>query len=81
MIPLVRRLWHAFLFDEMKAARWSRGFLLWAGAVAAQVAMAGDAVEGWSRRRWVVALAVAAITGAAGLVTAGEKNPAPEAKP
>ncbi len=82
MIPLIRRLWTGFWFDEMKAARWARGFLLWAGAVAAQIAIAGvDAVATWDRTRWGIALGVAALTGAAGLITAGQRNPRPPSTP
>lgn len=77
MIPLFRRLWRAFWYDELFAARWGRGLLLWAGAVAAQVAASGgfDAAEKWTGERWAIVLGVAALTGAAGLITAGEKNP------
>jgi hypothetical protein len=84
VIPLFRRLWAAFWYDEMFAARWARGFLLWAGTVGMQLVSAGpDAAKTWSLGEWGVRLVVSAIVGSAGLITAGQPNPkvGPEPKP
>ncbi len=80
MIPLILRLWRAFWRDEMFAARWARGVLLWAGAVATQLSLSGEAVTSWTIRRWAIALVIAAAIGGAGLITAGQPNPRPPAQ-
>lgn len=72
MIPLFRRLWRLLLWDELAATRWLRGGLLAASISVVQVAPPA----GWERARFVLALVLA---GAAGMVTAGEKNGAPKA--
>ncbi len=80
MIPLITRLWRAFWHDEMFAARWARGFLLWLGSMAAQVVAAGlEVAERWTLRQWVLRLVVAAVVGAAGLINLGQPNPKKEA--
>ncbi len=61
--------------DELKLARYSRGFLLWGATALGQVLTAGiDAASAWTPRQWGVRLFVAGLAGAAGLITAGEKN-------
>ncbi len=62
--------------DELKLARYSRGVLLWGATALGQVLTAGiDAASAWTPRQWGVRLFVAGLAGAAGLITAGEKNP------
>lgn len=64
--------------DESKLARYGRAFLLWAGAVAAQVlATPGglDAAALWTPKRWALGIIVAALFGSAGLISVGQKNP------
>lgn len=76
MIPLVRSMIHALLWDAMAVRRWMRGFAMWAGAVLMQVVSAGfDVVRGWSLREWAGRIGVAAVLGIGGLISVGEKNP------
>jgi hypothetical protein len=82
MIPLVRRLVHALLWDELAAKRWVRGFFLWLGGAAVMVASVGwEVAQGWSVKEWVGRLAIAGIAGIGGMITAGEKNPKAEEAP
>ncbi len=80
MIPLVRSIVHALLWDPLAARRWIRGFLLWLGGSAVMVASVGwEVAQAWPFREWVGRLAIAGILGLGGMVTAGEKNPKPAA--
>jgi hypothetical protein len=61
--------------DNMKLARYSRGVLLWAATATGQVLAVGiDAASTWTPKQWGARLLVAGLAGAAGLVTAGERN-------
>ena len=76
MIPLIKRLMHALLWDELAARRWSRGALLWAGGVAVQlVSVEWATASAWTWREWLWRIGAAAVLGAGGMVTAGERNP------
>lgn len=76
MIPLIRRLLYALLWDELAARRWARGALMWLGGAGITVMAVGwDVASKWTAREWVGRLAFAAVLGAAGMVTAGERNP------
>lgn len=82
MKTLITKTLHALWTDELAARRWIRGGLLWAGAVGTQLVSAGaEAAEQWTLRQWAVRLLVAGIVGAAGMVTAGERNPKPQCTP
>lgn len=62
--------------DRMKVARYSRGVLLWAATATMQVLAVGmETALTWTAKQWAARLFVAGLAGAAGLVTAGEKNP------
>jgi len=74
VITLVRNLIRALLYDELAVRRWIRGGLLWLGTLASQL-MADPTWETWTLRQWLTRAGVAAIVGAGGMVTAGEKNP------
>lgn len=61
--------------DRMKLARYSRGILLWAATATGQVLTVGiDVASEWTPRQWGARLFVAGLAGAAGIITAGEKN-------
>lgn len=82
MIPLVKRLFHALLWDELAARRWIRGLLLWLGGAGIQVVSVGwDVAQGWSWREWSGRMLVAGILGLGGMVTAGERNARPSPLP
>lgn len=62
--------------DEMKLARYSRGVLLWAATAVGQVVASGiDTAAKWTPKQWGMRLFVAGLAGAAGLITAGQRNP------
>jgi hypothetical protein len=66
--------------DESKLARYSRAFLGWAFGLVSQVAAVGpDVVQSWTLKRWLWGLGLAAIPGIAGLISVGQRNPAPPA--
>lgn len=70
------KIWDRIKADELKLARYSRGFLLWAATVVGQVLTAGiEAASSWSGKQWAARLFVGAIAGTAGLITAGTKAP------
>lgn len=80
MITLWRKFWHALLWDELAARRWLRGAVLCVGGAGITVASVGwDVAQGWTLRDWAGRLVFAAVLGAGGMITAGEKNPKPEA--
>jgi hypothetical protein len=61
--------------DNLKLARYSRGFLLWGATALGQVLAAGiDTASTWTPKQWGARLFVAGLAGAAGLVTAGQRN-------
>ena len=79
MITMLSKLWKRILYDEMAAARWGRGFLLWLASMSVSVlAFPIEVVQTWGVRDWMYRLAAAGVMGAAGLVTAGQRNPPPE---
>lgn len=80
MIPLLKRIVHALLWDELAAVRWLRGALLMfaAGGVAFADQLAAVLGEGGSPgtvRAIKIAALVAGFLG--GAVTAGQRNPPP----
>ena len=80
MIPLLRKLVYALLWDELAARRWVRGFLLWLGGAGTTVMAVGwDVAREWTPREWAGRMVFASVLGVAGMVTAGEKNPKPGA--
>ena len=80
MIPFIIKAWKKFWMDEMAAARIFRGFLLWSGGMAVSVlAFPYDDVITWTTREWAYRVAAAAALGFAGLISAGQRNPTPEA--
>ena len=79
MIPLFRNVFKKILYDEMAAARWGRGFLLWVGGMAVSVlAYPIELVQTWGPRDWVYRVGAAAALGMAGMITAGQKNLPPD---
>ena len=79
MITLLKKLWKKMLYDEMAAARWIRGILLWASGMAISIlAFPIEVVQTWGLRDWAYRAGVAGAMGAAGMITAGQKNPSPE---
>ncbi len=80
MVPLIKHLVHALLFDELAVRRWSRGFLLWLATIAGQVVVDPEAALEWTGKEWALRLAVAALAGSAGLINLGERNPREPAK-
>jgi hypothetical protein len=81
VITLLGKLWTKMLYDEMAAARWWRGFLLWfAGMALSILAFPVEVVQTWGPRDWAYRAAVAGVMGAAGMITAGQKNE-PKASP
>lgn len=80
MIPLLRKFFQRLFFDELAAVRLLRGFLLWVAGLAVSVlAYPIEVVQAWGPRDWAYRMAVAGAMGAAGMITAGQKNPTPEA--
>ena len=73
------RIWARIKGDELKLARYSRAFLLWASGLTMQVLSVplGEAAH-WGPREWAKRFAIAALMGAAGLITGGQRNPTPE---
>jgi hypothetical protein len=79
MIPMIKHFMHSLLFDELAAKRLMRGFFLWAGGmVIAITAYPLEVVQTWDFYDWTARLAGAAVLGAGGMVTAGQKNMSPE---
>jgi hypothetical protein len=75
MIPLFKRLWFALWYDELAARRWARGVLLWAATAGTAVMAVGPEVAAtWTAKQWAMRLAFAGLAGAAGMITAGERN-------
>lgn len=78
MIPLIRRLKTAFLYDELAVTRWLRGLvlLLGGGGIAFADQLAGILGEGASPG-FIKGIRVASLVClfAGGAITAGEKNP------
>jgi hypothetical protein len=76
MIPLIKKFFRNLFFDEMAAARLMRGFLLWLSGMAVSVlAYPMEVVQAWNMKDWGYRMAVAGVMGAAGMITAGQKNP------
>jgi hypothetical protein len=79
MIPLVINFFRNLLFDELAAKRLARGGLLWAGSMLISItAYPLEVVATWGFYDWLQRLLGAAVLGAGGLVTAGQKNLSPE---
>ena len=79
MIKLWKKFWKKLLYDELAAARWGRGFLLWVGGMAVSVlAYPIELVQTWGPRDWAYRIGAAGALGFAGIITAGQKNPSPE---
>jgi hypothetical protein len=56
-----------------------RAFLGWMGGALIQVSIVGpDVMATWSKERWILGLAVAALPGFVGLIGVGEPNPTDE---
>ena len=74
MVPLIKRLVKALLWDELAAKRWLRGGLL--TAAAGGVAFADQLATTLGDPSWVKGVKVAAIICGflGGAITAGEKN-------
>ncbi len=92
MLTLIKHLLQAFLYDELAARRWARGFLFWLFGIAVQIvtavtapgqaAGAGiDVILSWTWKEWLVRLALAAVAGTGGAINLGQMNPKEEAKP
>jgi hypothetical protein len=78
MIPLLKGILHALLWDELAAVRWLRGALLMfaAGGVAFAdqlAAVLGEAGSAGTIRAIKIAALIAGFVG--GAVTAGQRNP------
>jgi hypothetical protein len=79
VIPLIRKMFRDFFYDEMVAAKLVRGFLLWSGGMAVSVlAYPFDDVVTWDAKEWAYRVAAAGALGFAGMITAGQKNQTPE---
>lgn len=81
MIPLIRRIFHALLWDELAARRWLRGGLLGfaTGGLAFADQLAAIVAAPGAVKSIKVAAVVCAFVGA--MVNLGEKNPKPEDAP
>lgn len=84
MIPLVKKLVTALLWDEQAALRWVRGFFGFVAGVAASTApevLKGgwEVVSTWSLREWLGRWAVGLLTAIPVMILAGQKNQSPEA--
>jgi hypothetical protein len=55
-----------------------RGFLGWLFGLVSQMVLDVDAVMGWSTKRWLLGLGVAALPGIVGFMKGGEDNLTPE---
>jgi hypothetical protein len=73
MIPLMRRLWAAILYDEMAVRRWLRGALLAVAFAGAQLAAtpAGEAAT-WTGKEWAVRVLFSLLAGAAAMINLGQ---------
>lgn len=79
MIPLIRKFFHAILFDELAARRWIVGFIVWSGSVGTNVlAYPWDDVKTWGVGEWGYRLAAAAALSVGVMVATGQKNQNPE---
>lgn len=79
MIPLFKKLIFKFFYDEMAAARWLRGGLLFAGGMAVNVlAFPFTVVQAWTLQEWGYRVAAAGALGFAGTIAAGQRNKTPE---
>ena len=79
MIKLWKKFWKKLLYDELAAARWGRGFLLWVGGMAVSVpAYPIELVQTWGPRDWAYRIGAAGALGFAGIITAGQKNLPPD---
>ena len=79
MIPLIQKLIFKFFYDEMAAARWLRGGLLFVGGMAVNVlAFPFTVVQAWTLQEWGYRVAAAGALGFAGTIAAGQKNQEPE---
>jgi hypothetical protein len=72
MIPFLRRIAYALLWDELAARRWVRGLLLGGGATL--VGAAPMMAEDW---RVPAMIAGGLLTCVGGLVSVGDPNPKP----
>ena len=76
MIPLVKRLIHAFLFDEGAVIGWIRGMMMmFAASGIAFADQIASVVEGGPRLVKVIKLLAIVCGFIAGAIRAGEKNP------
>jgi len=79
MITLIKNFFYALLFDELAARRWLRAFFFWGGGMLISItAYPWEVVKTWEFMDWVYRLIGAAVLGAGGVVTAGQKNLPPE---
>jgi hypothetical protein len=77
VIPVLKSMIHALLWDPMAFRRWARGFALWLGGAAVMVASVGwEVAQHWTLREWLGRLAIAGVLGIGGLISVGEKNAA-----
>lgn len=75
MIPAIKTFVHDLLWSEERFRLWARGFLLWAGMMAAQVSLTPTAeFVTWGFKAWAIRLLIAAAVGSAGFIKAGDKN-------
>jgi hypothetical protein len=80
MIPFLRDLFHAFLFDASAFKRWLLAFVGFLVSVAATVAAFGvDVVIGWTPRERLAHLGVALIGGMLTVVPAPSITKKPDA--
>lgn len=79
MIPLFKKIIFKFFYDELAAARWLRGGLLFAGGMAVNVlAFPFSVVQAWTLQEWGYRVAAAGALGFAGTIAAGQKNLTPD---
>ncbi len=79
MIPLIKKIIHALLYDELAAKRWLRGLFMWLGGAGVTVAAVGwEVARAWTLKEWAGRLAIAGLLGVGGMITAGQKNLTPE---
>jgi hypothetical protein len=78
---LLRQNWHELMYDPARARIWLRGFVLWLGAVGAEMFGAGiDHVTNWTLREWLVRFVIAGFIGTTGLISShGPRQDSPAA--
>lgn len=78
MIPLIKSIAHAFLWDELAFTRWARGTMLGVSACGVAFADSLAAIVGDGSPGLIKTIKVASVVCGflAGAITAGQRNPA-----